>query len=179
MPNVNATINLTAQASEIISSGVVTTQTIPAGITQGITYTSGTGSLQCDLIYAKQLSLAAAATTLDLTSLADLIGSSYSFARVRELIVQHLGSVGSQVVLVGSASASAFSAFMGASQQASLYAGGASSLSSYNAIRFSDPYTVGSTSGAVTGASSKLLKLDPGAATISVNVIILGCSAFS
>lgn len=177
MPNVSGNVNLTASFTETISSGVVTTQSLPASITQGLSYSSGTGPGQCDLLYSKQLSLAGSATTLDLTSLADLAGSSYSFARVRELIITNLASTGGYTLTIGSASASAWTGFLGTASATAVIHPGTSAGG--NTHRWSDYYNTGSTSGAVTGASSKLLKLDPGANTFSVNIIILGCSAFS
>lgn len=179
MPNVSGGTNATFSYTETITSGVVQTLQLQTGITLGINYSSGTGTQQVDLIYAKQLTLSATPTTLDLTSLADLVGSSYSFFRVRELIITNLASVGGQTLSLGSTGgvASGFSGFWGTSAVVTIPP--AVGQTTGNTVRFADPWSTSSTSGAVVGASNKNIKLDPGANSFNVNVIILGCDAYS
>lgn len=179
--NVSGNVQLTTSFTETITSGVVQTQNLPAGISQALNYTSGTGAGQINLIYAKQLTLNATPTTLDLTNLADLTGSSYSFARVREIIIANLASTGGQTLTIGSSGGvgSGFSGFWGTSATITVHPATASAVGSANIVRFADPFNTSSTSGAVVGASNKNILLNPGANSFSVNVIILGCDAFS
>src|SRR5208282_4857194 len=90
--NTTGTVTLNAGFTEIITSGVIVPQNLPTATNQSITYANGTTLLSTDLIYGKALTLSAAATTLDFTSVLDLSGTSQSFARIRELVIQNLGS---------------------------------------------------------------------------------------
>lgn len=179
MANVSGNIQATIAATQVVSTGVVTNQNLPASITQALNYSSGTGAGQVNLCYAKRLTLSASATTLDLTSLADLSGTSVSFSRVRELIVMNNASTGGYVCSVGSPAGSAFSGFQTTSAITLVHAAITSSVATQTMLRWSDPSNVGASSGAVTGASNKNVKLDPGANSFTVDVIILGCDATS
>lgn len=181
MANVSGSIQVSVAATQVVTSGLVSTQNLPASITQALNYSSGTGAGQVNLCYAKALTLNATPTTLDLTSILALDGSTVNFARVRELFVMNLASAGGQVLTVGSSGGvgSAFSAFQGASGTTVVHPAITSSVASATMLRWSDPSNVGASSGAVTGASNKNVKLDPGANSITVQVVILGCDAVS
>lgn len=179
MANVSGNIQATIAATQVVTTGVVTNQNLPASITQALSYSSGTGAGQVNLCYAKRLTLSATPTTLDLTSLSDLSGTTISFSRVREVIIMSNASTGGHVCSVGSAGASAFSMFQTASAITLVHPAVTSSVATQTMLRWSDPSNVGASSGAVTGASNKQIKLDPGANSFTVDVVILGCDATS
>lgn len=172
--NVAGTSAMNLGFVETITSGVVTTLTLPATINQSITYSNGTTALSVDLIHAKQYTLNAAATTIDLTSIADLNGSTVSFTRIREFVVQNLSSFDVQVYAY---SLSGFTNMLPGSAS-TLYARAAASASSLSGgmIRISDPITSVSSQGILVASSNCKFRLDPGANSCSVNVLILGCS---
>ena len=171
MAVVAGTAALTSGFNQTVSTGVVTTQTIPASVSLTTQYANGTAAGKVDLIHARQYTLAGSPTTLDLTNLLDLSGAAASFARVRELVVQVVTATGGFDLTLGNAASNAWAAFWGATGTDKVFAG---------TIRyFTDPTSVGSGVGAVVTGSSKNLKLDPGANTIVVNLIIAGCSAVS
>jgi hypothetical protein len=60
---VAGTDSLSAGFNQTVSTGVVTTQTIPASISLSTSYTNGTAAGKIDALYAKQLTLAATPTT--------------------------------------------------------------------------------------------------------------------
>src|SRR5262245_18892644 len=99
--NVSGSVNLNTAFAKTVSTGVITTLNIPATINQAVTYTNGTGTSQCDLVYAKSLSLAATPTSLDLTSLTDLSGTSINFARVREVQIVNQSTTAGRTITVG------------------------------------------------------------------------------
>lgn len=169
---VKGSTQLAAVFNELISTGVITPQNIPASLPLTTQYANGTGAAEVDTIYAKQLSLVASTPqTLDLTSLTDLAGNSINFARVRELIVQVVDTTLGHDVILGDAASNAFSAFWGATGTETVYAG------SYS--HKSDPNSTGSGHGAVVDSTHKSLKIDPGSNSVVVNILIVGCSAVS
>jgi hypothetical protein len=172
MAVVTGTAQLVAGFNQTVSSGLITTQTLPASISLTTQYTNGTGAGAIDLIYAKQIALVASTPqTLDLTSLADLSGATVSFARIRELVIQVVTTTPGDNVTVGDAAATAFAAFWGATGTDTVYAG---------SIRyFTDPTSIGSGVGAVVTSTSKSLKLDPGSNNVTINLLIAGCTAVS
>lgn len=176
MANVSGNSQASLSLTQIVTSGVVTQQNLPANINQTITYSNGTGAGAIDLLYAKQLSLAGTATTLDLTSLTDLSGASINFARVRFIWIFNLATTAGYTITVGNAASNAFTGFLSSTGTAVCYPG---SSSNYGRLIFEDPNSTGGSVGAVTGGSNKNLKLDPGANTISCFVVIGGCSATS
>src|SRR4051794_6850046 len=172
MATIGGTSQLSAGFNQTVSSGVITSQTIPASISLTTQYQGGTAAGKVDLIYARQLTLAASTPqTLDLTNLTDLGGGSVNFARVRELAIQVVTTTVDFNVTLGAAAANPWAPFWGTTGTDIVHAG---------SIRyFTDPTTVGASKGAVVGASSKNLKLDPGSNTVVVNILIVGCSAVS
>lgn len=175
MAVVSGSVTLNAGFTQVVSSGVVTTQNLAVSVPQNLTYANGTGAGQVDLIYAKQLSLAGSATTLDLTALTDLSGASINFARVRELIIQNLATTSTYTVTVGAAASNAWTGILGTTTSTLIIPPSAGN----GLFRFSDYSSTGASTGAVVSGTSKSLKLDPGANTISINIVILGCSATS
>lgn len=171
MANVGGTAQLSAGFNQTVTSGVITSQTIPASIALTTQYQNGTGAGAVDLIYARQLTLAATPTTLDLTTLTDLSGAAASFARVREFAVQVVDTTTTHVVTLGNAASNAWAPIWGAT--------GTNLVAAGSIYHVTDPTSVGSGVGYVVGASSKNLKIDPGSNTVVVNILIVGCSALS
>ncbi len=129
----------------------------------------GTAADQADVFYARVLSLAAAPQTLDLTALLDPFGAAISLARVRSISI--LNSSIASPVLVGfaAATANAWTGFLANPGQLVVQPSTATNQGILTAL------APGSTGWPVS-AASKLLQLDPGAATVSVSVTILGAS---
>ncbi len=181
--NVGGSLNLQAQFTETITSGVISTLQLPANINQNITYTNGTAAGMVDYIYAKTLSLAGSATTLDLQSLTDLNGGAIVFTRIRELLIVNLAVTAAYTVTVGAASATQWTTGpLGTTTATSILqpsVGQTAPATNGSMMRYSDPWSVGASTGAYVDASHKSLKLDPGANTISVYVLLVGCSAVS
>jgi hypothetical protein len=179
MATLSTTLNLNIGTSQTASSGLIVPQTLSAAIAYtGLQLTNGTGSGAVDLVYAKALSLAGSATTLDLTSVTDLSGASISFARVRVLVIQNLATTAAYTVTVGNAASNIFTGFI-ASTGTVVIQPNVGATSNYSSHVFTDLYSTGASTGAYVDSTHKNLKLDPGANTISVNVLILGCSAAS
>lgn len=168
---VTGQVTFNASFAESVTTGAVVNYQIPATVSANLTYTNGTASNQVDTIYARQISLAATTTTLDLTSLTDPAGNSINFARVRELIVQNLSATAGRDVKIYAGASNGWAPLPASSDTNYLYA-------RYSGVfRLSDPVSTGSGNGNVVSGTSKTIVLDPGSNTISVNVIIVGGSA--
>ncbi len=164
--------NMTTSVNQTVTSGLVSTQQLTATVTTTSQYGNGTGAKQVNLVHAKQYTLAGSATTLTLSSIADMAGATVNFARVREFAVQVVSTMAGYDVIVGAAASNAWKPFWGMTGYEVVHAG----TTSYK----SDPLSVGGTTGAVvTASSSDQVKLDPGANTVVVNVFIAGCDATS
>jgi len=172
MAIVTGTAQLVSGFNQTVTSGLITTQTLPASVSLTTQYQNGTGAGQVNLIYARQIALASGVPqTLDLTALADLSGATVNFARVRELIVQVVTASSGLKVTLGADASNPWAPFWGTTGTDTVFAG---------SIRyFTDPTSVGSGVGAVTSGTSKNLKLDPGSDNVTVNILIAGCSAVS
>lgn len=179
MAVVSGVLNVAASFAQTVSSGVVTPQTIPANINFNLSFGNGTSAGNVDLIYARQLSLAGTATTLDLTSLTDLSGASINFARVRLVMIQNLATTAGYIVTVGAAAATQWTGYLGTTASTVILQPNVGATSNQNVFTFLDAYSVGASTGAYVDSTHKSLKLDPGANTIAVNILLLGCSAVS
>jgi hypothetical protein len=135
-------------------------------------YATGTGANQVDGIHCKTYSLVATSTTLDLTAMTDPNGASITCTtgRVREFILQNTSAF---PIILGAAAATQWTGMISA-----LAASGTVTVPPNGILHFSDPTTVGA-SGALVSASSKSLKIDAGANTVSFNLTIAFCSAQS
>lgn len=172
MATIGGTSQLSAGFNQTVTASVITTQTIPASIALTTQYKNGTAAGSVDLIYARQLSLVASTPqTLDLTNLTDLAGGAVNFARVRELAVQVVDTTAGHDINLGDAASNAWAAFWGATGTCTVHAG--------TILYRTDPTSVGSGVGAVVTSSSKNLKIDPGSNNVTINLLIVGCSAVS
>lgn len=172
MAVVTGSSQVIAGFNQTVTSGLIQTQTLPAGLSLSTQYTNGTGAGQINLLYAKQLTFAVSTPqTLDITSIADLSGATVNFARVRELIIQVVTATSGYKLTVGAAASDPWAAIWGTTGTNIVFAG--------TTYHFTDPTSVGAGVGAVTSGTSTDLKLDPGAAIMIVNVVIAGCTAVS
>lgn len=172
MAVVAGTAQLNAGFNQTVTSGLINTQTLPASIAVTTQYGNGTGAGQIDLLYARQLTFAVSTPqTLDLTAIIDLAGATVNFARIRELIIQVVTTTSGVKLTAGAAASDPWAALWGTT--------GTNIIPAGTTYRFSDPTSVGSGVGAVTSGTSTDLKLDPGAAIQTVNILIAGCSAVS
>jgi hypothetical protein len=123
----------------------------------------GTSPNQAQYFYSRRLSLAGSAQTLDIYGgLTDGLGTTLNLATVRALIIVNRSTTAGQILTIGNAASNQFSGFLGgATQTIVLRPGGTIVL-----LAPLDGYTV-------TNGSADLLKLDPGANTFDVDVIIV------
>lgn len=168
---VTGNVTFTASFNVLKSSGLINPEPFSQAIQQNVSYANGTGSAQVDTFYAAQLTLAAAPTTLNLTSLTDPAGNSINFARVRELIVQNTNSANPGFDVKVEAASSNGVAFLPPTTAPLMCRYG-------SVVHVSDRYSTGSGNGNVTTPSTATsITLDPGANTVVVNVIMVGGSA--
>lgn len=147
----------------------VTNYNIPVTIPVNLSYANGTASNQVDTLYARQLTLAGAATTIDLTSLTDPAGNAISFARVREIIVQDLATTAGYDVKVEAGASNGVGWLPPSTSPVyARYSG---------TLRVSDPVSTGAGNGNVVDSTHKTVTFDPGANTVTINVVIAGGSA--
>jgi hypothetical protein len=138
-------------------------------------YGNGTTAGNVDLIYAATLTLSATPTTLDLTSLLDPLNGAVAFARVREFYLRNNATTDGWTVIVGGG---ASNPWVGASQflQASSTVTVGPSTSSTSPCTGKLAFAAPNTTGYVVDGTHKTLKLDPGANTFTVEVLIVGSS---
>lgn len=166
--------NMSVSAVQTVNTGVITNYTIPATVVSNFQYTNATtGAGTCDQLYEKQLTLAAAATTISLQALTDPAGNTINMARVREFIVTNLSTTAGQDVKVEAGTTNGWSVLPPSTQP--LYAR-AGNTTAGGFIRISDYASSGASNGNVTATGSLNVTFDPGANTVSINVLILGNS---
>jgi len=129
------------------------------------TLANGTGADQADKFCPVELSLAAAPTEVDLSgSLTDWHGNTLTAARIKGLAI--INTHASGVITVGGAAANAWATMFGAATHQVLVRPGGLLLA----------WAPDATAFAVTAGTGDLLKLDPGAATITCYLIIIASS---
>jgi hypothetical protein len=172
---VSGSVSLTASFAEFITSGVINSQTLNAalsalGLAAGnLNFTNGTGSNQIDLLYAKPLTLAAATTTVDFTSVTDPGAGSIAFARARFFMVYNPDTTASHDVKVYAGASNGWAPLgPSTSPQWARNNGGF--------LLFLDPVSTGAGNGNVVTATSKNVVFDPAANTVTVYVIMAGTS---
>ena len=157
---------------EQISSGVLANVNYPLPVTNTTNYSNaGTGAAQCDTIYAKQLTLAGAPTTLNLNAgLTDPAGNAIGFARVREFVVQVVTATAGDSVEVYAAASNGWTQLPPVANPLTAYPNG-------GIVALRDPQSSGSGVGMVVTSGSCEVVLNPGASIVVVNVLIAGGSA--
>lgn len=171
--NITGSLGLNAAFTEVIptSTGLLNQLNLPASVSIQQAFSNNTtGALTVDQIHAKVYTLAASATTIDLTSLADLGGNSMNFARVRVFLAYNQDTVASHIVTV----------YRGASNGWSYLPASTGPLtvpSSGGVVMLFDPNSATGTNGMVVSGTSKTITLDPGSNTVNLSVLIVGGSA--
>ncbi len=158
-------------ASTTIPGGVALASSISVGFKPAQPAGTAGAADNVDVPFIKTLTLSATPTVLDLTNLTDPYGVPISFARVRSVYIKNRSTTDGQNVLFGfsGTTTNAWTALVSNPGQNTIHASTATNDGVF--------YHVASTStGMVVSSSNKLLNLDPGANTIVVDVIILGCS---
>lgn len=176
--NTTGILTLTASFTDTVSAGIIAStsgggslalQSI-ISIADQLT-NAATGAKTCDLMYAKQLTLSGAITTLDFSALPDPNGTNrdWTSGRCRLLIVQVVDTTaGHDVKVYGAATNGVAWLPLAANPDIARTNGGI--------VLIYDPNSSGAATGNVLSATSKLLDLDPGANTVVVNVLAVGNS---
>jgi hypothetical protein len=124
-----------------------------------------------DLAYVKTLTLSATPTALDLTNLTDPYGNGITFARIRSIYLKNRSTINGQTVAVGFASTTSNSWVGPISNPGQITI--QPSTSTNDGVLY---LTAPNTSGWAVSSTSKLLNLDPGSYSITIDLILLGCS---
>lgn len=178
--NVSGILSLTASFTEVVSSGVVAPSSgggslsLQSIISIADQLTNSTGAAKtCDLMYAKQLTAAAAPTLIDFSSLTDPGGTSQNWTsgpgRVRLLIIQNVDTTPGHDLSVYKDATSGVLWLPASTGPNKVYANGC-------ILVLYDPNSNGSTVGQIVSSSAKRLDVDPGANTVTFNVIAIGDS---
>jgi hypothetical protein len=175
LANVSGVCAVSLAPQLIISAGLITAATIgvsistPAVPLASITYSNGTGAGQVDLIYEAAISLASTTQTFDLTSLLAPDGSAVNFARVRELyIINYTPTAGFDLIVEQGAS-NGFAFVPASTAPYKCFANGGQYM-------LRDPNSSGASTGLFTSGTSKTIKVDSGAHTVTFYILILGTS---
>lgn len=174
---VNGTVNRNLNFSQ--NESAISAYQITVNVSRNYTYTNSNagGSGVVDQLYAKQLTLSAAATTINLTSLTDVGGNTIDFARVREFVVENLNTTIGQDCKVEAGAANGWSVLPPSTNPLYARSGGVLTTATVvGTVQISDPFSTGASNGNVVTTGSCNVTLDPGSNTITVNVIILGTS---
>lgn len=147
------------------SAGLIASQTLPGKIDSSVTVTSdGTGADQANKVYSKQLSLAGTTLDLDLTALTDVFGDAFVATSLCELHIQNLST--SFPLTIGSTStvANFHTAFLSNPGTITLPRSTATNISQIMVACFA-------ATAFPVDSSHKLVRLDPGANSFTVNVV--------
>jgi hypothetical protein len=131
--------------------------------------TPGAGADQVALHHAKTYHLAGATQVIDLQSLLDINGATISFAKVRSVLLVNRSAVDGQDCLLGYPATTA-NAWTGLVSNPGQIAVKPSSPSNSGTMLLLAP----NASGFPVSPTSRLLQLDPGAATMDVDLEIVG-----
>jgi hypothetical protein len=171
MATVTGTINVntsTQQAGAATIPGNVTALTVNQSFRLNFA-ASGTAADKVDLKHTKTYTLAAAATTIDLTALADVYGGTVNFARVRSITIRIKTTTDGQTLVLSGGASNPWTALINSAGTLTLQAGTANNDAVF-------VISAPNTTGWVTSGTSKTLKFDPGASTYDIEVEIMGAS---
>lgn len=144
------------------------TLTIPAGVGQSLTYGTGTGAADLQVVRTATLG-AGAAATYDLytgTDLTDLFGDTAAFRKLKGLCVWVESGGDAAGVTVGNAASNAHALFFGATTH------------THTVFPAGPPMLGGSPAGVAVDATHKNLKvINNGAVSVVVGIALAGSSA--
>lgn len=140
------------------------------GALRGRSYVSGTTDNAFDLVWSDSRSAAAAADTLDLRGVlaAALGGSLLNLLEVCAIVIKNKATTAAHVLSVGAGSNPAFAGLFGAT-------GDVIKVPASGLFVWFAPLDGGGL--ATTAGTADILTIDPGANTISYDIVILGRSA--
>jgi hypothetical protein len=167
--NVSGPVNISCNLSEIVTSAFAGTLTAAAVDSLNTTFAYATATAGAiDTLYCKQLTMAAAATHIDLYAFTDPLGNSVSMARVRMYWVHVVTVTQTDLLYIYTRT--------GTDPVAWLAVATTSFQCEPQGIIFGiDPAST-STNGFVVSSSAYDFTLDPGSNTVVANVIIAGNS---
>lgn len=165
----NNTIGLSF--NEALSYGVGQSQQVPIPLSfRSVFRAAGVLLDQCDLIHCKTYTFVASTPqVVDLKNLVDIFGAVAALARVRFLAIRVNSVVDGQGLLAGANGSSDWLGLSSAGSTVTVYPGTAAN----------DGFAIWqmpNTAGAPVGASTHLLKLDPGTGAFGVDLLVAGCS---
>jgi len=169
--NVAGNVTLNLAITEQVTTGVVTNQQIAAVgyVQQALAFATGAAA-SVDTLYSKQLTLAGAATHINLYAATDPFGNSVSFARVRGWFVQNLTLTAGYLINIYTRTGTDPVTWLPITTTGALWVAAGGIYMGLDALSTS-------TNGWVVSSSAFDFTLDPGANTVSCNVIIVGNSA--
>jgi len=169
--NLTISVDVLGRQTTALDLGTSTTAhrgTYP-GTLHSTDYATGTGDNQQDLIWSDTRTAAASADTIDLAgSLAGAHGGTVTFVEVRGIYIKNKATAAASTLLVGAGSNPAFSGLFGAT-------GDIIKVPASGCFLWHAPLDGGGL--AVTAGTGDILTIDPGAATVTYDVIIWGASA--
>ena len=168
MASLSGSVTITASPT-YSGTNSVSTPTVSPQISQTITFTNGTGSNQGNLLYYNQRTVTGAAETIDLTTLTDVYGTTLSWAKVKAIILINTATTAGYILTVGAAASNAWVGGSTANAGPLVDTTDKVVIGSGGVMYFSSPVDGFSVSG-----TSKNLKVDPGANTITYTLAILG-----
>ena len=166
--NVSGNVNISAAFAEQITAGFP--NTLNAGATiqlnQALAFATG-ASASVDAIYSAQLTLSAAATHISLSSFTDLFGNTQAMLRCRFWIVQNLTLTAGKLCNIYTRTGTNPVTWLPVTTTGALWAAAGGLIMGIDGLSIT-------TDGWVVSSSHCDFTLDPGANTVSVNVIIAG-----
>ena len=169
--NVSGPVNVTCSFVETVSAGLVVPISAACTAAFSANFVYGTGAANAlDTIYAKSLSLAGAATHIDLYAFTDPLGNSVSMARCRFWFVWVTTTTAAYIVNVYTRTGTDPVTWLPITTTGALWCPPGGMLMGV------DPIST-TTNGWVVSSSAYDFTLDPGANTVACNVVIAGNSA--
>lgn len=175
--NITGTTNRNVSITETATVGLASQSLNQPMVTSFNYQQAGTAAGQVDTLYAATLTLSGSAATIDLFggTLKDPAGNALVFARVREFIVTNPDPTATHTVKVSSGAANPVAWLPPAANALVLQPQGTGSVP--GRIDISDPNGTGGGNGYIVDGTHKTVTFDPGAFTITINVLICGGSA--
>jgi hypothetical protein len=139
-----------------------------------VSFQPGDAALKLSIVGYKKFTATAAPTSIDLTAVPDVNGSSSNLARVKYVLITNEGTVDGQVLLLDGTVSNAWKAPFATIATCKLVI--PSGYVDASGVVYPGMVLLGgpNTTGLVVSGTSKIISLDPGANTISGRVILLG-----
>jgi hypothetical protein len=151
------------------ASGFLNGQTLNIPETLSANFGNGSGTDQINYVACTTVSLAGSTTTVDLTSMTDIQGSAVNFAKVRFLIIKNNATTDGYTLLVGGNGSNPWAGFLTTTSKLTVFPGTTTNPNGGFVI-----LSMPSATPAAVSGTSKLLLLDPGSNTFTVDIIACG-----